>query len=245
MNKTLMKVLLLSSLLCFLTSRLPGQTAKDVVSRYVSFIGGEPAWRKVNTIIASGEYNYGGMPFPFTTYSKAPDLYKLIVPFEGKFYAQGFDGKSGWKIDAFKNETTPTLMEGKEARALANEADVELENAFLHYADKGHKISFIRIDTVHEKLCEVIKLERKTGEVEHYYFETHTGELLMKEATSKNVELKGAHLKIYFSDYREKDGIKIPFKTVCESDGQTILTITTEEFSVNRSIDNKEFQPVR
>src|SRR5438128_638566 len=80
------------------------QTADEIISKYITFIGGEPQWKTIKTIVSSGSYNYGGIEFPFTAYSKAPNLYKFIVPFNGKYYAQAFDGKQGWKIDAFKNE---------------------------------------------------------------------------------------------------------------------------------------------
>src|SRR4051812_10694055 len=96
------------------------QNADAIIKKYIEFIGGEKKWKTVKTITTSGEYDYGGMKFPFSTYSKAPNLYKFIVPFNGKYYAQGFDGVKGWKIDAFKNETTPTPLTGKAAEALAN-----------------------------------------------------------------------------------------------------------------------------
>src|SRR5688572_9714134 len=102
---------------------LSAQRADDVIKKYVAFIGGKKGWEKVKTLKISGEYNYGGMKFPFTAYAKAPNLYKFVVPFEGKYYAQAFDGKQGWKIDAFKNETSPTLLRGKDALSMANEAD--------------------------------------------------------------------------------------------------------------------------
>jgi hypothetical protein len=239
-----MRTKLLVALLFILhVNPLAGQSVEEVVTRYISFIGGEKGWKNVNTVITSGEYNYGGMPFPFTTYSKRPALYKLIVPFDGKFYAQGFDGSKGWKIDAFKNETTPTWMTGKEAKALANEANIELEDPFLNYTAKGHKISLVGHDTLNGRRCSIVLLQRTSGEQERYYFDTQSGELFLKQATSKNVELKNAPLNIYYSNYRTIEGIKVPLKTVCESDGQVILTITISEVSVNRPIDNKEFQP--
>jgi len=52
------------------------------------------------------------------------------VTFKGKYYAQGFDGHDGWKIDVFNGETAPTSLTGKAGRAMANECDVELENVF-------------------------------------------------------------------------------------------------------------------
>src|SRR5450432_2501321 len=114
------------------------QNADDVISGYISFIGGQQQWQSVHTIVDSGIYNYGGIKFPFKSYSKAPDLYKFIVPFRGKYYEQVFNGKTGWKIDAFKNQTARTVLTGKPARAMANEADVELESALINYQKKGY-----------------------------------------------------------------------------------------------------------
>jgi len=227
------RLLLLTIFSC--TSMLAsGQSADEVINRYIEFTGGVRAWKKISTVISSGEYNYGGLPFPFT---------KLIVPFDSKFYAQGYDGKQGWKIDAFKNETKATLTTGKEARALANEADVELENPFIDYVRKGHQATVTGKDTVQGNMCNIIRFVRKSGEIEQYYFDTKTSELRMKVAPSKNAELKEAVLHIYYQDYRTVGGIKIPFVTRCESEGQIILTISSKDVAFNKPIEDKEFQP--
>ncbi len=110
---------------------MQAQSVDQVIKKYVKFIGGKGHWRKVKTIVASGEYDYGGIQFPFTSYAKAPNRYKFIVPQNGKQYVQGFDGTRGWKMDGFKNETVSTLLTGKAAMAMANEADIELENALI------------------------------------------------------------------------------------------------------------------
>jgi len=219
------------------------QTVEQVIKKYVKFIGSEKKWKKVNTIITSGEYNYGGIAFPFSAYAKAPNLYKFKVPYNGKYYAQAFDGMKGWKIDAFKNESTATLLTGKAALAMANEADVEFENAFIDYQAKGHQAILEGKDTIQGNVCFKIKFIQKNGETETYYFKDQTFELVMKNAASKNVELQGTLLNIFYSDYRDVDGIKIPFKTISESNGQVILTITINKVVVNTPIPDKEFQP--
>jgi hypothetical protein len=65
----------------------------------------------------------------------------------------------------------------------------------------------------------------------------------MKKAVSKNVEMGGALLDIFYSDYRDIQGLRIPFKTIHESNGQMILTITTDKVVINEPIDDKDFQP--
>ena len=188
--------------LIFIWHNAPAQTADAIIQKHIQFIGGQTQWRKIKTIISSGEYDYGGVKFPFTTYSKAPNRYKFIVPFNGKYYAQAFDGTNGWKIDAFKNETVPTALAGKAARAMANEADVELENVFVRYKTKGHLATLVGRDTIQGRVCYEIGLTRKNGETEAYFLDADTYELVMKEAISKNSEMGESLIKIYYSDYR-------------------------------------------
>jgi outer membrane lipoprotein-sorting protein len=222
---------------------LQAQNADAVIKKYIDFIGGKKNWEKVKTLKTSGKYNYGGIEFPFTAYSKAPNHYKFIVPSEGKYYAQAFDGEKGWKIDAFKNETAPTMLTGKAARSMANEADVELQNAFIDYKRKGYTLTLEGKDTVEGKNCIGMKLMRQNGDVETYYFDELTYELVMKVSPSKNVELQGAILNTLYSDYRDVNGIKIPFRSISKSDDQLILEVTIEKAEANVAIDDKEFQP--
>ena len=221
---------------------LNAQNADDVIKKYVGFIGGKKNWSKVKTLTTTGEYNYGGIKFPFTTYAKAPNQYKFIVPFEGKYYAQAFDGKKGWKIDAFKNETTPTQLSEKEALSMANEADVELEDAFIDYAKKGHSATFIGKEIVEGQNCIHIKFVRSNGDIEDYYFNEATSAIVMKTAPSKNAELQGTLLNTVYSDYRDVEGIKIPFRSVSKSDDQLILEVIIEKAEANTSIKLKEFE---
>jgi hypothetical protein len=233
---------LVTLLLCTLPFITTAQTADDIVSKYIAHTGGVKNWKTLSTIVSNGEYNYGGMPFPFTTYSRVPDSYKLVVPYNGKYYAQAYVAGKGWKIDAFKNETRPTQLEGAAARAMANEADVELENVFINYKRKGHIVSLHGEDSVIDRKCYVIVLTRKSGETEKYYFDHQSYSLVMKEAKAKNPEMGGAILNIYYSDYREIGGVMFPFKTVCEADAQQILTITVKDIEINEMIDNKTFE---
>ena len=235
------KFLILLSIIAILPIYLPAQTADDIIKRYVAFIGGKKSWSKVKTLTTSGEYNYGGIKFPFMAYAKAPNHYKFVVPFEGKYYAQAFDGKKGWKIDAFKNETTPTILTGQAAISMANEADVELEDAFIDYQRKGHTAMVVGQETVQGKNCIHLKFVRANGNTEDYYFDEATSAIVMKTASSKNAELQGTILNITYSDYRDVNGIKIPFRLESKSGDQLILEVTIDKAEINTKISDNEF----
>ncbi|MEJ0103716.1 MAG: hypothetical protein WDO19_14690 [Bacteroidota bacterium] len=219
------------------------QGADEIISKYIAFTGGVQKWKKIKSITSSGTYNYGGMEFPFTAWSKAPDLYKYIVSFNGKSFTQSYNGREGWRIDGFKNETQKTILKGKDAAAMANESDVELESPFINYQEKGHAVSLEGKDTVDKKICYKIKLTRKDGDTETYYFASDNYELVKKQALSKNTELDKAMLDILYSDYQTTAGIKVAHTISCISNGQTILVITVKEVKLNLPVADNIFNP--
>jgi hypothetical protein len=240
-----MKLLKISLILFLLinTSISEGQSVDQIIKKYVDYIGGKKGWKQVSTLTTSGEYDYGGISFPFHTYAKAPNLYKVVVTSNGKYYAQAFDGTNGWKIDVFKNETEPTFLMGEDALAMANEADVELEDPFVNYRRKGHEAILLGTEQCHSQECFKVKFIRKGGAIETCYFSVTESELVMRTRMSKNVELQGAVLNLSYEDYRVVDGIKLPFKITSETNGQVILIITVDVVRVNTPINDREFHP--
>ena len=219
------------------------QTADEIVSRYIAFIGGVQKWKSVKTITSSGIYNYGGMKFPFVSYSKAPDQYKYVVTLNGKSFMQAYDGRQGWRIDGFKNEKKKTILKGRQGIAMANEADVELESPFINYHKKGYTVLLEEKDTANNKTCYKIKLMRENGDISTFFFDDKNFSMVKKTAISKNTEMDNALMDIYYSDYQVTAGIKTPRKIACLSNGQNILIITVKSVKLNLPIENKIFKP--
>ena len=219
------------------------QTADEIVNRYIAFIGGVQKWKSVKTITSSGIYNYGGMKFPFTSYSKAPDQYKYIVSLNGKSFMQAYDGRQGWRIDGFKNEKKKTILKDRQATAMANEADVELESPFINYHKKGYTILLEGKDTVNNKTCYKIKLIHQNGDTSTFFFDSKDFALVKKRANSKNTEMDNALLDIFYSDYRITAGMKMPHKIACTSNGQNILHITVKSIKLNLPMADSIFKP--
>jgi hypothetical protein len=220
------------------------QSADEVINKYIAYIGGMQKWKSVKTITSTGTYNYGGMEFPFTSYSKAPDRYKYIVAAHGKSFTQAYDGNQGWRIDGFKDEKKKTILKGrKQARAMANEADVELESPFINYREKGHTILMEGMDTIGNKTCYQIRLMQKNGDSATFFFDNKDFALVKKQAVAKNWELDNAMLDIVYSDYRLTSGIRMPHKITCSSNGQDILIIAVKSVKLNLPMADSIFKP--
>jgi outer membrane lipoprotein-sorting protein len=237
-----MKNILIILIISTLSTNSFAQTVDQIIQKYIQQTGGEKAWKAIKTISSSGKYNYGGIEFPFTAIAKAPNKYKFVVPLNGKHYTQVFNGKAGWKIDAFKNETKPQYLTGKPARALANEADVEIESSLIDYQKKGFIIHLEGKETIEGKECFKVNLFKKEGEVESYFIDNQEYRLILKRALSKNDELEKTILDAFFSDYREVKGVKIPFVVSYKFKDQNILKITTEKVEMNVKVNDSIFK---
>ena len=233
---------ILFSIIVFLSLELQAQNIDEIISGYINFTGGAQQWKKIKTIMCSGTYNYGGMEFPFQSYSKAPNLYKYIVTANGKSFMQAYDGKDGWRIDGFKNETVKTRLSGKASTTMANESDVELENLFIDYKTKGYIVIPGGTDTVNTKPCYKIKLIKNDGDTATYFFDTLDFALVKKQAVAKNTELENAVLDIFYSDYVKTNGINLPRKIACTSNGQDILIITVKDVKFNEPVADAIFK---
>ncbi len=217
------------------------QTAPEVAQRVVDSTGGAVRWQKLNTLKTTGDYVYGGLTFPFRTFAKVSNRYRLEVPFKGKQYTQVFDGKEGWRLDGFKDETKPERLSGAKARALANEADPDVQPAFLDYRKKGHRLSLEADSTVDGRPCFRLKLTKKGGAVETYFVDKHSFLPLLKVARAKNPELDGDLLRTRLTEYRNVGGFKIPFSQESKIGEQTVLKITLDEAQVNYPVADSLF----
>ena len=126
---------------------------------------------------------------------------------------------------------------------MANEADVDIESALIDYKKKGHTAIVEGQDTVGHQQCLKIKFITDNGDTSRYFFSIANFELLKKQSVSKNEELDSSLVDIFYSDYREINGIKIAYNTVCKVGDQTILTITFDNVIFNEPLSEDEFKP--
>jgi len=230
------------TLLLFSVLIARSQTADEIINRYIQFIGGAQNWKSISTITTAGTYNYGGVAFPYVAYSKAPNLYLYTVTFNGKSFSQAYNGQVGWRIDGFKNEKTKTILKDRQATALANEADVELESPFINSAKKGNPVELLGSDSVNSRACHKIRLISKS-DTAVYFIDKTDFSLVKKQALSKNSEMDKAPMDIFYSDYQVTGNIKLPHKINCTTAGQRILLITVDSVKINDPISDSQFQP--
>ena len=95
-------------------------------------------------------------------------------------------------------------------------------------------------ENVEKTPCYKIKLTHKDGQFQTLYFAQDSG-LLLKVQAQSQTEAGKFSFDTYLSDYRQVDGLMLPFKCVVNMMNQTRI-ITVNEISHNLDFSLKEIE---
>ncbi|HSE20972.1 MAG TPA: thioredoxin fold domain-containing protein [Pyrinomonadaceae bacterium] len=207
-----------------------------LLDRYVNVRGGRDAQTKLNSRVAKGRVDVVGVSFGGTlkTYAKAPNKSLTIMQAEPiGLFKRGYDGQSGWSLSA---KSGSELINGFELASLANDSDF-YRDLKLRQLYQSLKV----VGRVREGFRELYKVEAtpRAGLPEYIYFDEETG-LLTRRETQRKTSAGMSQIEFYYSDWRDVDGVKIPFKTT-QKIGQTTYLFSLEEVRHNVPVEDSLF----
>jgi hypothetical protein len=208
----------------------------EILDRYEKAIGGRDAWEKLTSQVMMGtiEVPSANLSGTVMVHEKAPNKFMTAVVINGAVFQQGFDGIQGWTDDpknGLREQTGPELAESKRG------AD------FLH-AFKMRRVYTSMVVTGVEKIGDrdtwVIEAGvPEGGDPTKMYFDAKTGLLL--RVISRNHDADGvSESRDEFDDYRDVDGVKVPF-IWRQANGDTTYVLTFSEVHHNVDLSDSEF----
>ncbi len=211
-------------------------SADQVLDNYVKAIGGRDAWMKVNSRVSTGTIEVPAFNVTGTleVHQKAPDKVLSQAVIAGQAYRHGSDGTISWSDDpqnGVKEES------GKAAAASKREAD------FYHPLDLRKVYSKLTV-TGTEKIgthdTYVVEAVTGDGVTDKMYFDTQTGLLVRSISHHPAPDGSDAVYTADVDDYRDVDGLKIPFVSHQSSD-QATYTITFTDVKQNVELTDDQF----
>jgi outer membrane lipoprotein-sorting protein len=222
------------------------QTADEIIETHIAAAGGRAALAKLTSRSASGRITLttpvGELGGTIDVFVKAPNKSRTLVKIDlsalggGEVISdQRFDGATGYVIDTFNGNREIT---GTQLEALRNGA---FPSPLLNYRDRGSTATLAGNEKVGEKDTFVIQLSPKTGPPLRMFIESDSF-MLVKTATTINVPQLGGDVEQVqeFSDFREVDGIKLPY-SVRSSTSVQVVTATLSDVKHNVEIDDSSF----
>ena len=209
-------------------------TIDQLLEKYIRAIGGRDAQETIKTRIAIGEWDNvtRGVRFPIEIYSKAPDKrVEILDASENRgITGRGYDGTSGWSMNMTETGLRP--LEGAELAMIARESDFYRA---LRLDQLYKRLTVTAKENIEAREVYVVEAVPETGNPEKLYFEVASGLLFRRDVVYGKTPVHH-----YFEDYKDIDGIKLPF--TLRSEGPIRLVTRLKEIRHNVAIDDAKFK---
>jgi outer membrane lipoprotein-sorting protein len=218
-------------------------TAAQIIEKNVSAKGGLQAWRAVQTMSFSGKMEAGGKKntqLPFVLEKKRPRKMRVELVFANDTAVQVYDGTNGWKVRPYLGRREVERYSPEELKSASFESDVD--GPLVDYAAKGNKAELEGIEQVENHDAYKLKITMKGGQVQHIWVDAGTFLEVKVEGTPRRMDGKMRPVSIYLRDYKDVNGLKIPYviETAVQGNKDT-HKIFIEKVAVNPKLEDSLF----
>lgn len=224
-------------------SAQPDITTDELIAKVIEAAGGEENLRKINSRITTSEINliHQGVKGTTISYAKTPNktASETTMIALGKTIAKGFEYFDGQNSEESYTFAPSEKLSGKRL------ADTKLNADFyslLNLKKNYKKIEIKGIEKVGEEDCYAVEFTPEIGTKLTDYYSTktflHLKRLAVVSSSTSNQDLP---FTVIYSDYREIDGLKLPFKIVNTSISMGDIVTTVKSYQHNVPINDKIF----
>jgi zinc protease len=218
---------------------IPG--VDNIINKYVQAIGGVAAHQKLTSRVMKGTFiipDKQNMPGTFEAYEKAPNKSLVVINFPGGgIIREGYNGVIGWSQES---QEEVRVMTGAELISTKVDSDFYKE---IRLPQIFRKLTFKSTEKVGNILTHKLEGTTEDGYSETMYFAVESGLLVRTDLVEESPAGKIA-LELHFEDYREVDGIKIPF-TVSHRSPEFSIIFKINEVKHNGPIEDEKFEKPR
>ncbi len=214
-------------------------SAGQVIERYANALGGGGALEKIKSRLMKGTAEYTGSSeraaASLEYYWKAPDKTLAIQKASFGEIKRGFNSSQGWAVHP---------SNGSQARILGDDQISGFKRELaIYYRPQALKSLYPKLVVEGRKgidghIALVVVGESGNGKSDKFYFDT--GSFLLFRVESSVGDRTQETLS--FGDYKEVDGIKIPFTTQVQRPNSYTL-IKFSEVKHNTAIEDGVFDP--
>ena len=211
-------------------------TVDEILEKYVKALGGKESLEKLSTRYIKGSFDIeaANMSGSFESFAKAPNKSSTRITIQGFGDINNvYDGTKGWAVDPF---TGFRELSGVELAATKREADF---HSALNFRKNFTKLEVKGKEKVESSEAYVVEATPLDGTPEKFYFDVNSGLVVRHDSERESPQGK-LSAEIYLNDYKEIDGVKIPYTTKFITSAFA-FTIKIAEVRHNAEIDEAKF----
>ena len=179
----------------------------EIVKSYAEAVGTADAFAKIKTLVMTGTLDDGdGHASSVTIEREAPDHVRMLTKQGDEVFETTFDGTSGW----VKSSGGVAGLDGDDLEELREKA------AFWRTGDlKSRYATMAAVDTIEidGHTADHVVARGAGGPKTDLYFDRQTG-LLLRKKSAEPTPLGILPSQDDYSDYRDVEGVKVPFTVV-------------------------------
>ena len=222
------------------------QSANDVIERSLTALGGRAAHAKLQSRSATGAISLstpaGDIAGTLELLNAAPNKTRMLLKADLSALGAGelvvdqrFDGHSGYVLDSLQGNREIT---GNQLDNMQNSA---FPHPFMNYKERGTSAQLAGKESLGGRDAYVVVFDPATGSQVRNYIDAETF-LPIKTVMKTDVPQLGQEVEqtTEFFDFKDVDGVKIPFRLKTSSSIQSI-TITLTNVEHNVKVDESVF----
>lgn len=208
-----------------------GMSAGDVFDNYLQAIGGRDALAKVNDIKETMSAQVQGYDIVVTEMRKRPNMYHRKVEIPAMNQTISNVKVKGDSVMASSNGQPQQLNEQQRA-AIQKQAIMFPETA---YSSEAYESELKGIQNIDGTEAYVVEITDDTGNTFTVFYDVDSG-LKLRQETQSGVNTSTTT----YSNYKEVEGIRIPFTVTTEMGPQTI-EMHTDDVQINSGLEDSNF----
>jgi len=215
------------------------QTADDIIEKGIAASGGREALAKVTSRMTTGTMTVstpgGDIVGTIEILNQAPNKTQTVITLDlsamgaGKMTIdQRFDGTNGYATNSMQGETPVTSGQ------LDTWRNAIFPSPFLDYKARGTKVELTGKEKLEDKDVYALVITPAKGPTTRVWMDATTYQPVKTVTSVETAEVGTFEQTTLMSDFREVDGLKLPFKLVGSSPIQTFTVVVTKvEHNVN------------
>jgi len=199
---------------------VPQLSAAQIIEKNIAARGGIEAWRKVQSMAWFGHIDVEHGPvrsMPFILEQKRPNKTHFEIKSPTQAGVRIFDGTHGWKLRSTRNGMPELRPFTDDEQRFALNSPV-IESPLMEYQAKGIDIALDGIDEVEGHKTFRLNVTLPSSERQHVWIDAQTFLDIKSDRQSRNSLGITGTVVMFYRDYREVQGLQIPFVIESGSD---------------------------
>jgi len=232
--------LLIAAFITAMSIIAAGQTADEIVSRYIQKIGGIEKLSAIKSMRATGRLiGGGGFEAVIVNENKRPSMVRNEFSLQGMTSVSAYDGKTGWRVNPFGGKKDAEAMGEEEIKQMIEAADID--GPLVNSGAKGVRLEYIGKEDYEGSDVYKLKVTLRNGTVQHYYFDTEFY-VPIKVETRRMIRGTEVEMEQILGDYKQVGGVYFPFSVESGPKGGSFhSTVILEKIELNPVIDDSRF----